>query len=898
MKKLKSILSVLLALMLCVTAVAPAKADTQTEGNAEFDEWLLNEFVETMESDYLSMHYNVVDYKAYGIEKPEVTLGEVSYESYAEGVKENQEVLDELHAFDYDSLSESQKVDYDVLEFDLEQMIIIMQYPQFEEMYNPYTGALSNLVTNFTEFVFYNDEDFEDYLTLLGDYARYMDDMMTMTKQQAADGYFMPDATLDVALEDMQDFIDKGEENPLIVIFDENVDSFEGGLDEATKTDLKARNKEIVLNQIIPAYTKNRAELETLRGSRKNELGAVGYEGGEAYYEALAKYYSDTEMSVEEMYDFVEEAMTNIVGYFYMAYDTGESLPKQPDFDSPDEVLEYLQDNMEGFPEGPEVTYTASYLDPSIANPSTVAYYVTTPIDEFYNNVIKINADNVKDDMRELYSTLAHEGFPGHLYQFTWYLNTNPSPLRSCVSMMGYQEGWAMYVENIMIRRMPVNEFTQIYTEANTYYGYVYQACMELGVNGMGWTVEDLWDYLDPNKQYYTLEEVQDTYDYLISMPGVFLAYGVGDAYFMTLRAMCEQSMGQNFDEEEFHLTILTNGPRMFDLVEQDLKDWITESGYEVAKQYTAYDTEVYGLPDIAPAEESTPTEESVPAEESSAAESGESTPAEESSPVEGPINESSVPQTDESSEESSQAAVVAPSNGSSSGGGWLIPLLIGIAVLLIVLIIIFSVLLSKKNKQLEQQEQDDLSRQLNQPTYGGNPYQQNGYQQPYNGQYDPNAQYGQNQYGQNQYGQNAQYNQYGQNAQYNQNGQYGQNQYQQPYGGQYNPNSQYGQNQYGQNVQYDQNGQYAQNQYQQPYNGQYNPQYQQPVTQAEQQYEQPAQDYARQAAQNVNQVAQDAQNAAQEVSQDVSGWNGQTEGVFDEYKEAHPEKNLDDGQQ
>ena len=610
MKKGKKILSVMLALVLSIVMMIPAGANEERrDENAYFEAWSMNEWIDTMESDYLTMHYNVKNYRDYNIQKPEVTIGTITKEDFAAGVEENRRVLSELEEIDYDLLSRENQISYDTLHSYLEQMIIINQYPEFEEVFNPYTGYLTNMVTNFTEFVFYEKEDIDDYLTLIADYPRFIDDMWAFTADQAKDGYFMPDATLDEALSEIDEFVAKGAENPLIIIFSENVDAFEG-LTDQERADYKARNNDLVLNQVLPAYQKAAANLETLRGSRKNDLGVCGYPGGDEYYLALARYESSTNMTVQEMYDFCETAMDNIIPYFRRAltYDsTGGGDPNKVSFTNAEEVLAYLASHLDAFPKGPDVNYMASYLDKCVENPSVVAYYMTPPIDDIKNNVIRINGSNV-DDMNEMYMTLSHEGFPGHLYQFTWYYAQDPDPLRAYLSIMGYQEGWAMYVENLMIRVSGLDQYSYMFEEANNYYGYVYNSLMEFGINGLHWSVDDFLHFLNEDGEYYTLSEAREIYDQLRSMPGTMVSYGFGDAYFMTLRAMAQKAMGQYFDEVAFHEVLLTNGPRNFEIVQADLEEYITRQGFKVPMNYKAYEIELTGVPTV---EKGTPIEDS-----------------------------------------------------------------------------------------------------------------------------------------------------------------------------------------------------------------------------------------------------------------------------------------------
>ena len=74
------------------------------------------------------------------------------------------------------------------------------------------------------------------------------------------------------------------------------------------------------------------------------------------------------------------------------------------------------------------------------------AFYLTPAIDGYLDNVIYINPAEHYQGL-ELYTTLAHEGYPGHLYQSVYFQSLSPDPLRSILGTGGYTEGWATYVE-------------------------------------------------------------------------------------------------------------------------------------------------------------------------------------------------------------------------------------------------------------------------------------------------------------------------------------------------------------------------------------------------------------------------------------------------------------------
>lgn len=580
---MKRILSLfILSVLMVLGSLIPVRAEENS-----FDAFLEEEFRKYMSAEYLDFHFGVRDYKSYGLEKPEVAMPSYSYEEFAAGAARAQASLDSLHQFDYAALNDIQQHDYLVYESYLKDMIGIYSYPDFNECYNPYKGDYSNLITIMTEFIPYNREDAEDYLTLTAGFAGVLSEMDEFTRQQAAKGFFMSDASLDVQLKSMQDFVAKGEENPFIIIYGKNIDQLEE-LSAEEKEDFKKRNRDLVLNSVYPAIENSMKVLESLRGSRSVSGSVYEYENGPAYYEALAVQKCSDDNTLTEKRDYLAKCMKDLMNY--VALHIGSISNTITEFSTPEEVLSFLGSHMEGFPAGPELKYTPSYLDPSVAVPSIMAYYMQTPIDNVTDNVIRINGGAVKDDMNTLYYTLAHEGLPGHMYQFTWFYSQNPNPIRYAVNCIGYTEGWAQYVERIMLLRSPLSEKDSEFLACNVYIGYILQAYADILVNGFGYNSAQLGAAIDSCGLTLEERELATIYEAVSSSPGQILPYGYGLCKMWEFNERVHKTLGNSFDLEEFHRQILTYGHRPFDLVESDLKKYTEGKGFELVSDFTLFE--------------------------------------------------------------------------------------------------------------------------------------------------------------------------------------------------------------------------------------------------------------------------------------------------------------------
>ena len=560
---MKKLVNGILGLFLMISSIlTPIHAE---ESFSDFEDEL---FQEMMSEDYTTLHFSLRDYQKYGIEKPDVNIGDASWDDYEDSVEDCDEYLKKLQSFDYDSLSETEQKDYRTIAFYLERNKELNSYPYFDWAFNSAEGVIDNLLTTFTEFVFYEKEDIDDYLATLASVLAYLDQCLENTKKQAAKGYFLTDAMLKATEDAIEKFVDKKDDNELIKIFDENIDAFDG-LSAEEKEAYKKKNQEIVLNAYIPSYEKVAEELQKLKGSRKADYNVSSLDGGSEYYAALARYKTSIDADVETILDICTQYIEKSVDELYdIMQNHSEVTEETLDFDSAEDVLSYLEGHLDAFPVLDKVYYNVQYLDPSVANDSIVAYYLSPPVDDMRDNVIKINGNNVSDVI-DLYTTLAHEGFPGHLYQTNYYIQQQPSLLRTQLTMMGYQEGWGMFAEGQALHVSGLSEYASEYQKINIELNYVLSAAVDLGANGLGWSTKDVSKYLDRLDLNGSI--AKDLYDFATLQPGTILPYGVGIAMFELLENKAKNALGNDFDQKAFNEVLLNDGNRPFEVVEEDV---------------------------------------------------------------------------------------------------------------------------------------------------------------------------------------------------------------------------------------------------------------------------------------------------------------------------------------
>ena len=243
-----------------------------------------------------------------------------------------------------------------------------------------------------------------------------------------------------------------------------------------------------------------------------------------------------------------------------------------PTVDATELLAEFEKKMTEVVPEIPSIRYTVSFLDASIASENTIAYYLIPPLDQETENIMKVNPAYA-DKAETLWTTLAHEGFPGHCYQHNYFQNTDPHPIRRVLSETAYAEGWAEIIALEAYRWLGIDDENLIEAlQINAMFGYYLQSLCDMRVNGLGWSEVDLTSYLS-NFGYE--DAAAQIYPQLVANPGVLLPYGVGEMKMEQLRDQAREALSDRFDQKAFYSVILDNGPRPFDLIEQDVQTYI-----------------------------------------------------------------------------------------------------------------------------------------------------------------------------------------------------------------------------------------------------------------------------------------------------------------------------------
>lgn len=543
----------------------------------DFDALMTQIFNNEVMSDSLTLNYMVKNPAAYGLSDKELSLGHCSIESMQADLALSENWIASIETFDYDKLRDDQKLTYDIVYSVLKTNMERMDLLDYFECLGPTAGVQIQLPVLLAEYHFTDRASVERYIALLGMVPAYFEEILTFEQQKAEKGLFMSDRTLEAVLAGCKDFISQPEQNYLI-------STFAGRLEGITLTPeeqsaLSESNKEVVLKQVIPAYQALIGGLTKLKGSGKNQKGLCGLKRGQEYYEYLLHTRTGSSRSVADIIRLLDKTieenkkvMANLVAADQEIYSKAQSV--QYPCASAEETIEYLRKQIASdFPDLPEgIDCQVKYVDKSMEGAMSPAFYLTPAMDDYQHNIMYLNGSE-QYDLSRAFTTIAHEGYPGHLYQTCYFMAGEHSSVRNVVNIKGYTEGWGTYAELYSYRLAGLEEdvYSLLYT--NTLLTLAIYAKADIEVNYHGWSLKQLKNYLSDFG--FSKTSSRAIYDTVIAEPVSYMPYTLGYLEIESLRQKAEQRLGKKYTLKQFHEFFLQTGPAPFSVLEDRLDQWI-----------------------------------------------------------------------------------------------------------------------------------------------------------------------------------------------------------------------------------------------------------------------------------------------------------------------------------
>lgn len=569
-----------------------------------FKRFSKNLFISELSGDTLSLHYTIAYPENYGLDTkaalPCYTGGEAASGDKAEILK----TLSSLSHISKNLLSESDAYTYDLLNRYLLRKLSGAEFNYYAEPFSPGSGIQSGLPILLADYTFRRKQDIEDYLSILDQTDEYFQGLLLYETEKADAGLFMADYSAAKVIEQCDSIMDKKQlaegTHFLHTTFEERIsDLTESGLltgKEAAQ--YISENDRLLTTVMQPAYEQAADTFTILEDKGTNRQGLYYFPEGRDYYEYLLASTTGSDRPISEikrlLYDDFRNnynAMLALIANYPEIADTALAPSYDLPISDPAEMLRDLQSRMaEDFPAFPvsnndfRTSVTIKNVSPSMEDYCSPAYYLTPPIDDMSRNIIYINGKNKPDNLT-LYTTLAHEGYPGHLYQTVYnqlFMEQNSaSSIRHLLHYGGYVEGWAFYVENLSYF------YAREQAKTNPYAAAWYEACrLNRNIHLCLYSLLDIAIHYDGA----TLPQVQEilqsigvtdtssaaaVYEYIVEEPVNYLKYYLGYLEIELLKSQAKTLWGDEFSLYRFHKFVLETGPSDF----TGLKDRLYTSG-------------------------------------------------------------------------------------------------------------------------------------------------------------------------------------------------------------------------------------------------------------------------------------------------------------------------------
>lgn len=561
------------------------QASTQTSlKQKKFDRFLNSCFREYAAENTVTLHFKLSNPSAYGIKAPvSPTYGDLSSDALKKNCSRSKELLQKLYTFPTSSLTKKQKLTWQIFQDYLNESIMNEKYILYSSPLGT-NGLQSEIPVTLSEYRLDNEKDIKDYLSLVNQVPELFTQILDFEQERRNAGLISPSFVISDTIDQIDQFLNASEKNnPLIQSFEERLAEVES-LSKDQKASYIANNRLLVTDKVLPAYKSLKTSLQAYTNDSKNTSSKerlCEYKNGQDYYKFLLMSNVGTDFSPEDCITILESQLKNTVKDISSLTTKNkdlytEYLSATPALSAPKEIMNTLKnDSLIDFPEIKNISCQLKNVPDALSGTSACAFYLVPPIDSTKDNIIYINKSRV--DSNELFSTLAHEGYPGHLYQTNYFLTTNPSPLRTFLHCAGYDEGWGTYAQlysyNLIefknVDEQTTKQLRQLYRD-NDLLSLSLSSLCDLYVNYKNYDENALANYL----QTYGIDKdsAQNLYRYVIENPTTYLSYSIGCYELDQLKQTMADSLGKAFKISDFHEAVLNVGSCNFSILRQEIE--------------------------------------------------------------------------------------------------------------------------------------------------------------------------------------------------------------------------------------------------------------------------------------------------------------------------------------
>lgn len=589
MRILKRISLLLLSLVMIIS-LSGCTADTNNKDErASFDRFIERQFIETMESDYTTAHVFLEHPENYDVDisKLTVNLGvRLDEESMRNQEKKDADSWAEFKKFERSKLTKEQQDTYDIYEFqnNLAREMSDDKFDYYQQLFESISGIHYQIPTMLADWSLRNEQDVKDIISLVNDVLPYLQGAIDYTKEQAKRDLLMID--VDAVREYCDNVIKSGENSLILSDINKNIDTL--NLEESVGNAYKEQLKTAFNSSFIPAYQAVKDLMDEVSLTGNNEEGLVKFKNGKEYYELLLQNAVGSDKSVMEIKELMEDSLDKHISKLQENViknasvreflTSGGEIPTTK-YTSYDEILDDISAQLfEDFPSVSSLSYNIRDINEEIASSSGVAaYFNIPPLDGNGIKQLRVNPSTGEVSDLDTFSTVAHEGYPGHMYQYAYMYENIQSPYQKALAnSSAYTEGYAVYAQFYAYKYLTgIDKNVLEALKENELASYDIMILCDIGIHYEGWSLDDFSDFISEKGINLEEDSLKTQYKQLQANPAAFEPYYVGYEEFMLLKETAQNKLGDKFNDKKFHEAILKSGNAPFTVVERNVAAYI-----------------------------------------------------------------------------------------------------------------------------------------------------------------------------------------------------------------------------------------------------------------------------------------------------------------------------------
>jgi prolyl oligopeptidase len=498
---------------------------------------------------------------------------------------QRRDFLRRVYAIDRAALPEADKLNYELFRRDMQRRV---DEHQFKGFLMPFSqrGGMQNLDNQANQLRFETVGDFEDWLARMDKIDTVVDQTIEVANRGIERGFVLPRVLMERIPDQIAvQLVENGEESPFYRTFE----TMPGSITEKDQERLREAAIKTIEDTVVPAYRKLARYFEkTYLPATRETVGLSSLPNGSAWYEFLARRYTTTVMTPDEIHRTGLEEVKRIRGEMQQIIDElgfeGDFqdfltfLRTDPQFyyDNPDDLYEaYLATSKRIDPELvklfgtlPRMPYGVKPIPDAIAPDTTTAYYSRPAADGSRAGIYWVNL--YRPEVRPKYEIEVLS-----VHEAQQEIGDMPN-FRRYTGFTAFVEGWGLYSESL-------GYDLGLYKDAYSRFGALtydmwraVRLVVDTGIHYKGWTRQQAIDFFKDNAAK-TEHDIVNEIDRYIVMPGQALAYKIGQLKILSLRAQAEATLGDDFDVREFHDVLLGAGALPLDILQRRMDDWLAE---------------------------------------------------------------------------------------------------------------------------------------------------------------------------------------------------------------------------------------------------------------------------------------------------------------------------------